>query len=521
LEVTALYFQPLAANPGLDRRNIAIVKPTLSTEVALRAAYAAALSRPWADAPLSRRNDKAYADVRANRRRDLEAIIRSGLSRENRERALDLICAICEESSWAENIEMPFDDAMHPVIDLFAAETACLLAWVCRCGALDARTQGRMLHEIRARLITPIMAHDDYPCLSGEGFAHLATVCDAMAAALLAETDNARLYTLLRRLSRTADRLTADYRPHPLREELTDWTAATSLWQLFRKISGPSAGMALPVPGWLDKLLISHVGGGDFIDPMGDGMCRGASGMDVYLLGRAAGDDAVCALGASLYRDKPSELSSINARMLADLTPGIVSETRPVPRLRHGAVPGGGIMMARGGGVMAEIHSSGRLSAGGMYISIENAPIIAPLPGSAPIINGLSQISGAADGDWEFDDDRAHMSCDLTRLYPAAAGVRFYQRTLMLDRREGLVRVIDVLETDRPGSIKYAFATPQKADLDMDGALLGVGRISWDRAMAHVNHRDDPAFRDGLDVIEIEYELLPGSNMLNFMIERS
>lgn len=516
-----MYFQPLAANPGLDRRNIAIVRPTLSAEVALRAAYSRALDRPWADAPLSRRGDKAYGEIRNNRRRDLEAILRFGISAESRERALDLICAICEESSWAENVEMPFEDAMHPVIDLFAAETACLLAWACRCGALDARTQGRMLHELRARLLTPIMAHDDYPCLSGEGFGHLATVCDAMAAALLAETDNARLYTFLRRISRVADELTETYRPHALRQELTDWTAATALWQLFRKISGPSTGRALPLPGWLDKLLISHVGGSDFIDPMGEGICRTPNGMDIYLLGRGAGDGAVCALGAALCRAENSELSCVNARMLTDLTPGVISETGPVPRLRHGAVSGGSVMMARGGGVMAEIHASGRMDAGGIYISIENAPVIAPLPGLAPRINGLSQTDGDGEGDWEFDDGRADMSCDLTRLYPPAAGVRFYQRTLMLDRREGLARVIDVIETDRPGSIRYAFATPQRANLDMDGAVLGVARMSWDRVMAHVNHLDKPGFRDGVDIIEMEYELTPGSNMINFIIERA
>lgn len=509
-----MYFQPLATNPGLDRRGISIKKPALISETALRAAYEEALRRPAADMPLSRRRGTEYAAVRKNRRADLEAILRAGVSGENRERALDLICAICEESSWTQSPEYPFADAMHPGIDFFAGETACLLAWCCRCGGFDALTQSRMLHEIRARIITPLSAHDDYPCLLGEDRRSLAAVCDAMAAALLAETDSARLYTFLRRMSRIADSIIDSYAPAPIDDALADWTAACAVWLIFREISGPSAGRALPRPDWMDSLAVSYVGGGEFIDPMGDGMHR-ASGADIFFLGRAAGDEYVRLIGAEVGRIESAPLSSINARMTGDIASDMLSETRPAAKLRHGAAAGGSIMMARGGGLMAAMYAAGRKNAGGLYITMDNSPVIAPMPDSGAVINGLEQNMHHGDGYWEFDDARADMFCDVTACYPSAAGVRLYQRTLMLDRGDGSARIIDIIETDRPGSIRVRFPVPENAAVDEGGARIGAARLSWDSARPELRKHDT------ILVIELEYSLEIGRNMIGFMIERA
>ena len=512
-----MYFQPLATSPGLDRRGISIAKPSLNAAAALTAEYIAAMNRPWADAPLSKRGTPEYARIRRERRCDLEAILKTGISSENRVRALDIICAICEESSWGETPETPFEDAMHPVIDLFAAETACLLGWAVKCGGFDVRTQSRMVHEIRARVTTPIMAHDDYPCLSGKGFAHLATVCDAMAAALLAETDNARLFTFLRRISRMADRLVDAYRPAPIDSQLMDWTSATALWQIFRKMAGPQAGgRALPLPGWLDSLLISYMGSGEMADPMGEGARRTPNGMDIFFLGKCAGDNALCALGASLYRREDVRLSSLNARMLTDLTPAITSEMTPVPRLRHGAVAGGSIMMARGGGTHVIMHASGRENSGGMFVSVGGVPVIYPVSCTGPVINGMKQTAIPGEGDWDFANDRADLYCDMTKCYPEAAGVGFFQRTLMLDRNSGSVRVIDIIESRRPGSIEYTFAMPAADGISETGARAGNCRMLWDPAQP----RAEKSPRNGMPMIHLDYELAPGRNMMNFYIEK-
>lgn len=514
-----MFFQPLATSPGLDRRAVAIIQPTLNAEAALRADYSQAMKRQWADAPLSRRTSAEYARIRRERRCDLEAILRTGVTSANRERALDIICAICEESSWAEKPEWPFEDAMHPVIDLFAAETACLMGWAVKCAAFDVRTVSRIVHEIRTRVTTPIMAHDDYPCLSGKGFGHLATVCDAMAAALLSETDNARLFTFLRRISRIADRLAENYRPHEMDCQLIDWTSATALWQMFRKMTGPQAGgRALPVAEWLDSLLISYMGSGEMIDPMGEGVRSVPNGMDIYYLGKCAGDAALCALGASLYRRDGAYLSSLNARMLTDLTPGIIAEMSPVPRLRHGAAPGGGVMMARGGGAHVIMQAAGRGNAGGMFIYAGTSQVLIPVSGTGPKINGLPQTDSPGEGDWEFAADRADLFCDMTKCYPASVGVSFFQRTLMLDRTSGSVRIIDIIEMQRPGDIEYTLPIPNVTEVTETGARAGSCRVLWDPARVQGKRQDFAGKSVGM--VQLGYHLSPGRNMMNFFVEQ-
>ncbi len=87
---------------------------------------------------------------------------------------VDAIWSICEESSWcvpahisaqAAGCDLP--ETREPVVDLFAAETAGLLAW---CGylfgpALDLVSpliMERLHREVDARLLTPALGRDDF-----------------------------------------------------------------------------------------------------------------------------------------------------------------------------------------------------------------------------------------------------------------------------------------------------------------------------------------------------------------------
>ncbi len=509
-----MYFQALEA--AEIRAELAEVVPSEG----LRGDYLRALEREHGDMPLSARGGGAYLTLRCDRRGDLEVIVRMGMPEESLGKARDLICAIAEESAWAESPEAPFEDDMHPTVDRMAAETACLFAWAGRTGRLDARTEGRLLYEARRRVFTPLIAHEDYPCLRGAGKNAGAALANALAAALLLETDGARLSALIRRTTRALDEFIDRGGHFSLEEALEDRAAMTEAWRLARKIAGPSAlGRALPKGEWLDEFLMAHLGGGAFLDPLGEGVRGGLNGADLALLGEAGGDGAVRALGAQLFRENPAPCSALTARMrgdMGDMTQGAV------PRLRHAALPDFWIMSARGGGMLAAMHGGGRGNAGGICVYLEQTPVLVTFPGDAPVLNGIRQAESPGAGDCSFGDARADMSMDMTALYPGS-GVRFYQRTLMLDRTEGIARLIDIVESETQGAIRYAFVTPYAPARLGNSARMGIGLLTWEGGPAASTRRapGEGAFPDGLYLVELEYPLTPGSNYINFVIERA
>lgn len=516
-----MYFQALDASAEMRADLVEIARVEGASQVGLRADYARALKRTLRDMPLSARGSKEYQKIRRGRRADLEAIVRSGMPEESMERARDLICALTEESAWAEKPETPFEDDMHPTIDLMAAETACLLAWTKRTGRLDARTEGRMLFEARRHVFTPLIAHEDYPCLRGDAPNALGILAEALVAALLLETDEARLYAFIRRIARRMDEL-IDHPGHSsLADELTDRTAATAAWLLVRRMAGPSAlGQALPRSEWLDEFLMAYPGGAAFVDPMGEGMRAGLNGADLALVGEAGGDDAVRTLGSLMFRANPELASPLTARMFIDIEAGLIQGA--VPRLKHAALADSSIMSARGGNMLCILHAGGRGNAGGLCVYVEATPVLVSYPGDAPVLNGVRQAERPGAGDCAFGDLRADMSMDMSALYPES-GVRFYQRTLMLDRIEGAARLIDTVESEAQGTIRYAFITPYPPARLEAGARMGVGMLSWESeptvAIRRVQGRG--AFPDGLFLVELEYPITPGSNYINFVIERT
>ena len=84
------------------------------------------------DMKLSARMERPgdYAKLQRARRDALESILREEPTEQSVRDAVDLICAILEESSWALiDPNEPFDDETFPPIDFSCAETAALFGW--------------------------------------------------------------------------------------------------------------------------------------------------------------------------------------------------------------------------------------------------------------------------------------------------------------------------------------------------------------------------------------------------------
>ena len=507
-----MYFHELGQITDFHADAARVAAVTGSAEFNLRAACDFALNRPYADLPLSRRGGGEYARLRKQRRDDLEALLRRGIDDASRGRALDLVCALCEESAWSEDGADRMDDTAHPAIDFFAAETACLLAWARRELPGEIRARSRVLYELRRRIFTPLIAHDDYPVFRGETPLALACLSEIAVSALLAEEDSSRLHSLLKRLGRYMDVMTDAEPPSPLGNGLTDHVAATSIMEIVRRGTGRPGSENFPPYPWLDAVLLSHLAGDRFCDPVGEGVTERLNGADAYFLGHYASDSAVEALGAFLYRRKACAMSVLSARLLEDFTQEMIVKDDPVPRLKHGSMPDHSVMLARGGDLLIVMHSGGRGNAGGLCVCRDGEAVLLSLTEDAPVINGCRQKPVRGAGDCAFDGNRADLSMDVTHCYSPEAGVRFAQRTALLDRDTGELRIIDMVECRTEGEIVYTFFSPCRPVSADGGIALGKTRMTWEGGLCRVT--EEQLFR-----VEMTFRLRPGSNMIHFFME--
>lgn len=517
-----MYFEYLAGGIDIRAERLGSVRLSGSAEVGLRGDYGAAMRREYADMPVSRRQSGEYLALRRQRRQDLTAILRTGIGDSNRERALDLVGAICAEPAWARRIGGAFDDDAHPVIDLMAARTASLVAWAFHEGGFEVNVRSHLLRELRRRIFMPLIAHDDYACMRPDTPRALTMLCECITAALIVESDTSRRTAFLRRAARAADEIIANGCAGPLSDALKDWVCATALWRVARTVDGNQPLMrGLPTAEWLDTLLFAHLGEGVFIDRLGGGLCAGLNGADIYFLGKTAGDEAVMALGAALYRNNAEELSALSAQLTADYSTEMITLGATAPRFRHAALSDNSIMSARGGGAFVALHIGGRGNAGGMCAYIDNMPALFACDSGSIMLDGLPLSDAPGAGECEFGQDDADISVDMTAACPPDADIRFMQRTAMLDRATGDIRLIDVVESNKPGEITYVFESPYPPARDSGGIRLGTCffRPDGDVEPKITRREKTDVFPDGTYRIELEYRLQPGSNMLNFIIE--
>ena len=122
-------------------------------------------------------NRERYEKVSFGRRSTLESLVLAECV-EDRGRFLDAIVdgvwAICEESFWGvpahishQQAGNTLPDTSEPIVDLFAAETANLLAWTHRLlgdrlDLVSPVVRPRIQEEISSRLLSPLMERDDF-----------------------------------------------------------------------------------------------------------------------------------------------------------------------------------------------------------------------------------------------------------------------------------------------------------------------------------------------------------------------
>lgn len=484
-----------------------------------------ALSHDLRVPPLSERMEepKLYRALMRERRRDLEALLLADV--DDGRRALDLICALCEESSWAAEAQEPFEDEKHPQIDLQAADTAALLGWAWRVredalSAVSPRIYARMRYEVDRRVIRPLIAHEDYVCSP-------AALCGAVTALLLLEEDRDRLGATLRPLLRQLDAACAcaETARAPLEERLADATALADLAHLLRKATVGAVDLTRSVPSsaMLDELLFGHIQE-DWFFTCTRGACRpGLSGAALYRLGRFCGDGALRSLGAALCGGHTPPSPTVTGRLWdVSLREALDGEIAAPPRLKHAALEDGRLMVARGAGFFCGLTSGGNCAnAGDICVFLERACVLSG--GNLPL-EQLPRPVAEPMPDWDFSDQgRALMSVDVTPAYAPEALVRAHQRTLMLSRDEYGAQLVDVFDLDAPRELCYRFHSPFMPEFSTGGARLGPMFLTWEGEPA-ADARRAPAtddFPEGQWELTLRYPPSAQRVMFTFFMRRA
>jgi len=111
------------------------------------------------------------------------------------------------------------------------------------------------------------------------------------------------------------------------------------------------------------------------------------------------------------------------------------------------------------------------------------------------------------------------MSVDSTPALPEGSPVRFMQRTLMLDRESGMLRIIDMIECTSNCELAYNFLTSKPPERINGELHVGPAAITLEGGADPVISRTDGGkiFPGGLYRMNVTYNLVPGSNMVNIV----
>jgi len=439
-------------------------------------------------------NPEAYRALQRERREMLLALLIAEPNAAIISRIVDLICLICEESTWSVNAEgAPFDDESHPAIDLQCAETAVLFGWATRiCGErLDARVITRMRSEARRRLFKPILVHDDYAFMRSHGPCPMTIAADILLSALLLEDDEARLSRLVKPALRLLDEACGRHgRANvPLAEAVSDISAVTDLVTLLRDGTGGFVNLSesIPTGDWLDEILYPWIQDDLFVDPAGPDMRPQLSGSDYFRVGSAAKDKPLICLASHLHHRIHRPPATVTGRLMELRISDQLERSSDKPQLlRHGATRNNLVMTARMPGLYCALHAGGgRANAGDVCIFADTTQVLTDggAHHSLPAIAGHGQLASPTRpciADFEVREDREIMSVELTHAYPASCGLRSYQRTVLTLRAEHTVRIMDALDLAQPAPVTFRFVTASKPAVISSAVRFGPVRMTWE-----------------------------------------
>jgi hypothetical protein len=518
-----------------------------SVRAALVAEPAKFSAKPWPELPATlllefKRvgNRSHYEGPWFERRKRIAALgIAEALENKGRftDPLVDAIWSICEETFWglpahigAQKAGVGLPDIAEPIVDLFAAETGALLAWVLYLagGALDRVSpliRERLHLEVERRILVPNLERDFSWMKVGMNWNPWID-SNWITCALLMERDEARRRASVAKAIRSLENFLNLYHDDGGCDEGPSyWTrAGGSLFDCLELLDSASAGAIRiwdqPLVGEMGRYIYrAHIANDWFINFADASPKVTVSGELIYRYGKRIGDPRLAAFGAwASNRHNPEGLvwECIGRELPGIFALGEIRSAKAAPPLARDAWLGGiqvmaareregspaGFYLAAQGGHNAEAHNHNDV--GNFIVFLDGEPVLVDAgvetytaktfgPNrydiwtmqsayhNLPTIGGVMQAAGrefaARETAWRSDDRAAEFSLDIAKAYPVQANLESWKRVLRLDRAKGRVEVLDSYALSKAApEITLTLLTPCRVTTAAGSVSLAAAR---------------------------------------------
>ena len=506
------------------------------------------LGAEWGSIPAAvtlryvRDGDRAQYDNMNARRRTRLATLVMGEVLENKGRFLDEIAngiwAISEQTFWGSTAHLGaqkrgsgLPDVTEPVVELFSAETAALLAWTDyllgeRLDKLSPLLRERIRVEVDRRVLTPALERDDFWWM---GFGTRKDVnnwnpwiaSNWLASALILERDPQRRARTVHRVMRSLDVFINGYPDDGGCDEGPSYwdRAGASLFDNLELLRGSTNGgidiYANPLVRNMGQYIYRAYIRDAYYVNMGDAPAKVHPDPElVYAYGTRIADPLMSGFGAFLarqrgeYRPGSSTLGRIlpallGAEEVSKATPReplLADVWLPDLQLMAARSTGGsadGLYLSAFGGHNAQSHNHNDV--GNFVVYADGKPVLVDVGvetytaktfsprryeiwtmqsayHNLPTINGVMQKDGATyrarDVRRDASASSARLSMDIAAAYPAEAAVDRYERTVALDRRARTVTLDErYVLREWKAPLRLNLMTPLHPDVSRQGEV--------------------------------------------------
>ncbi|AHG48019.1 heparinase (plasmid) [Rhizobium leguminosarum bv. trifolii CB782] len=461
---------------------------------------------------------------------------------------VDGIVLIAEESGWqlpAHNAygrggpRLPLPDTSQPVVDLFAAETAALLATIVallgdELDGISPEITARVKREIEARILTPYLGRHFWWMGSGDERMNNWTAWisqNVLLTAFSLKTDQSTRRAVVEKALGSLDAFLKDYAEDGACEEGVLYYRHAALC-----LHGALTVLNSAAPGLFDKIWLQpkvrnmaeyianmHVAGCYYFNFADSSAVVEPCSAREYLFGKAVGSEMLADFAAAdrATADNPHLPGEWNLwYRVQELLVGTLTAAEPHPApLRDIFYPGIGLFLARDGqfslavkgGNNGEGHNHNDVGSVTLYkngrpllidVGVETytAKTFSPrryeiwtmqsayhnLPTFSGVMQSAGEAFGARDVEVEFGAESARISLDISGAYPPEAEVHRYRRTVTLLRGRH-VEIVDAHDGDKPAVLSLMTCvaptvTSEKIDLADLGSIVidGAGPIEID-----------------------------------------